>query len=79
LENPLNLFAIAIQSRVLHFPAFFIYTKNVLMSGNSLKLPNQILAIQAIGTALDISCAGQNLIGRKRELTTTGVKPWMQE
>jgi hypothetical protein len=26
---------------------------------------------------LDVSCAGQNLIGRKRELTTTGVKPWM--
>jgi hypothetical protein len=25
----------------------------------------------------DFSCAGQNLIGRKRELTTTGVKPWM--
>ena len=23
------------------------------------------------------SCAGQNLIGRKRELTTTGVKPCM--
>ena len=26
---------------------------------------------------LGSSCEGQNLIGRKRELTTTGVKPWV--
>jgi hypothetical protein len=35
------------------------------------------LLVSQFGSTSGASCAGQNLIGRKRELTTTGVKPWM--
>ena len=41
------------------------------------RLPIQIYRKTTVEETIDYSYAGKYLIGRKRELTTAGVKPWM--